>query len=133
MSERADHTGYIRAVTEHTAEQDVRIEHVRTGTTDGLRWARLELHPEDTPRLQLHQDHIAILWDEERSWGWATVTGGRTGEILRQGQKLAPDPETVAEWIYAAMHIPHGAREDEPLRGRTDEAPELEKFLADFS
>lgn len=133
MSERADHTGYIRAVTEHTAEQDLRIEHVRIGATGGLRWARLELHPEDTPRLQLDQDHIAIVWDEERGWGWAIVTDGRTGEVLRQGQDLTPDPENVAEWIFAAMHIPHGAREDEPLRERIDPAPELEEFLAEFS
>ncbi|MBB6119502.1 hypothetical protein [Nocardiopsis algeriensis] len=134
MNERADHTGYIRAVIAHLAEDDVRVTKTSIGTTSGLRWAQLDLEPEDCPRLTDGETHYVVSWDEEEGWGvCAALERGGRSEIYHHGLRVDPPAATAALWVLGNTLEFYPPREDGPFRHRTDASPELEKFLADFS
>ena len=130
---RTDHTGYIQAVTTRLDEEEVRVTATRIGTTEGLRWAELDLEPEDCPRLNedRREEHYVVSWDEEAGWGiCAQMASGRRSEVYEHGLQVAPPVETAALWVLGHTLEFYPPRPDGPFRAREEHTPALEERLA---
>lgn len=133
MSERTDHTGYIHAVVERLKQEEVRVTTTRIQETDGLRWAELDLDPEDCPRLSGEESHYIVSWDEEEGWGICAARGtGQRSEIYHHGLQVAPSVETTALWVLGHTLEFYPPREEGPFRSRIDISPALEEHLARY-
>lgn len=131
MNESVDHTGYIRSVITHLAEDEVRVTNTLIDTTDGLRWARLDLEPQDCPRLADGETHYVVSWDEEEGWGiCAALERGGLSEVYHHGVRLDPPASTAALWVLGHTLEFYPPREDGPFRHRADASPALEEHLA---
>ncbi|MFC7331420.1 DUF6292 family protein [Marinactinospora rubrisoli] len=134
MNGRSDHHGYIRAVAAQLREGElgIGVMNTRIGTREGLRWAELRLEPAETPYLQPDEDYVALIWDEERGWGWY-VASDRPEERLWRGFEVAPLPAEVAAWAQAVVHTVVFPREETVMRSRDEESAQLEELLASFA